>query len=85
MHVVAVHTITDPGKFFPAAAAGMQEMPAGLRVHSMAPSRDGSKAVCIWETDSLEAVRSLVEETVGDSSSNEFFEVDATNAIGLPA
>ena len=30
MHVVAVHTITDPGKFFPAAEAGMQEMPAGL-------------------------------------------------------
>jgi hypothetical protein len=85
MYVVAVHSITDPGRFFPAAQAGMQDMPEGLRVHSMAPSAEGSKAVCIWEADSVESVRSLVDETVGDSSTNEFFEVDSGNAIGLSA
>jgi hypothetical protein len=85
MNVVAVHTISDPGRFFSAAEAGMQDLPEGLRVDAMAPSRDGSKAVCVWTATSVEAVRSLVDETVGDSSENEFYEVDAENAIGLPA
>jgi hypothetical protein len=85
MKVVAVHTITDPDRFFPAAQAGMQALPEGLRVDSLAPSTDGSKAVCVWQAESVDAVRSLVDETVGDASTNEFFEVDAANAIGLPA
>jgi hypothetical protein len=32
----------------------------------------------------VDAVRQTVEDTVGDVSSNEFFEVNASNAQGLP-
>jgi hypothetical protein len=84
MRVMAIHTIADPQRFFAAVEAGMKDMPSGLSVTAMVPSRDRSKAVCVWEADSVDAVSSLVEETTGDSSTNEFFEVDAANAIGLP-
>ena len=40
--------------------------------------------MCVWESDSLDSVKQLVESTVGDVSKNEFFEVNEQNAQGLP-
>jgi hypothetical protein len=44
----------------------------------------GTGAVCPWEANSLDAVRNLVDATVAASSTNQYFEVDAKNAFGLP-
>jgi hypothetical protein len=83
MHVVAIHSISDPDKFW--SAADESELPEGVALHSAFPNDDGSRAVCLWEADSLDAVREIVESTVGDVSNNEFFEVNASNAQGLPS
>jgi hypothetical protein len=37
---------------------------------------DHSTAICIWEGPSLDAVRDLVESTVGEYSENEYYEVE---------
>jgi hypothetical protein len=84
MHVVAVHTISDPDRFNSSVQTGMADMPPGFRVASMLPSSEGDRAVCVWEAESVDAVRSLVDGTTGDSSSNEFFAVDEGSAINLP-
>jgi hypothetical protein len=81
MHVVAAHSISDPERFFAAIDA---PIPEGMKLLSALPSRDGSKMVCVWEADSADSVRKIVDDTVGDSSSNEFFEVDTEKASGLP-
>lgn len=83
MHVVAVHSINDPQRFYSSVQEGMKDIPEGMHVKTMAPSTDGSRAVCVWQADSVDSVRSLVEGSVGDSSHNEFFEVRDENAIGL--
>lgn len=83
MHVIAIHSISDPERFW--GSAGESELPEGVTIHSALPNSDGSRAVCVWEADSVETVKQLVEDTVGDVSSNEFFEVNADNAQGLPA
>jgi hypothetical protein len=83
MHVIAIHDISDPERFFDAAAT--TPIPDGMTLHSVLPSDDGSRAVCVWEADSLDAVQGLVDGTVGDVSKNQFFEVDAGNARGLPS
>jgi hypothetical protein len=85
VHVVAVHRITDPESFYPAVEAGMKDMPQGMQVRTFLPSRDGSAAVCIWEADSVDSVRSLVDGTVGEYSDNEFFEANVEKAIGVEA
>jgi len=85
MFIIAQHEIRDPERYFAAAEAGMQDLPAGVQLHSMLPSRDGSRATCLWESDSLDSVTTLVEDTIGDVSTNEFYEVDAKSAIGLAA
>ena len=47
---------------------------------------DGTRAVCLWEADSVEKVRDVVDGAAGDISNNEFFEVDPGHPAtsGLP-
>jgi hypothetical protein len=62
-------------------------IPAGVKLHSVYPRGDGSRAVCVWEADSFDSVRDVVDGATGDVSRNEFYEVDAQHAgaTGLPA
>lgn len=85
MHVVAIHTISDPQAFWGAAETGMGQIPDGTTLHSAIPSQDGSQTVCLWESDSVATVRDLVEDMVGHVSTNEYFPVDDQQAVGLPA
>jgi hypothetical protein len=81
--VVAIHDIEDADSFWKAAVrpAGV---PAGMRLHCVYPLVNGAKAVCLWEGTSADSVGDFVDEAVGDSSRNEFYEVDRLAAVGLP-
>jgi hypothetical protein len=80
MHIVAIHQISDPETFW----GGSLDLPEGTTLHSAIPNGDGSRAVCVWESDSVDTVRDLVESAAGDISKNEYFEVNAQKAQGLP-
>jgi hypothetical protein len=80
MYVTAIHSISDPEQFF----GGQLELPDGVVLHSVIPNGDGSRAVCIWEADSAGTVERIVETAAGEISDNEYFEVDAAKAQGLP-
>jgi hypothetical protein len=81
MFVIAIHSISDPERFF----GGELDLPEGVRLLSVLPNRGGSRAVCVWEADSAGTVERLVEGAAGEISDNEYFEVDADKAQGLPA
>ena len=83
MYSIAIHQISDPEKFW-AAAADLQ-LPDGLTLHTVAPNDDGTRAVCIWESPDVDSVRDFVESAAGDISSNEYFPFDDQKAMGLPA
>jgi hypothetical protein len=82
MHIVAIHEISDPETFW-AAAEGM-DLPEGTTLHSAIPNEDGTRAVCVWESGSVDTVRDFVDGKVGRVSNNEFFAVNEQNAAGLP-
>jgi hypothetical protein len=82
MHIVAIHEISDPETFW-GAAEGMN-LPEGTTLHSAIPNGDGTRAVCVWESDSVDTVRDFVDGNVGHVSKNEFFTVNEQNAVGLP-
>jgi hypothetical protein len=82
MYVSVIHTISDPTRFW--SAAEESELPGGVALHTTFPNPDGSKAVCLWEADSVDSVKDVIESTVGEVSSNEYFAVDAEKAQGLP-
>ena len=84
MYIVAIHAIDDPKTFWEAAQVVLAELPEGTTVHSTIPNEDGSRAVCLWESGSVDTVRGIVEGAAGHVSRNEYFEVNAENAVGLP-
>ena len=85
MQVVVQHRITDPERFFSADAQEVAEnAPSGVQARQFFPSKDRSTAVCLWEGDSIDAVRGYVDSVTGDSSENTYFEVDTQVAMGLP-
>ena len=84
MYIVVLHKISDPKKFWETAQASIPNLPAGIKVHCVLPNADGSKSVCLWEADSLDTVKNLIEDSVGDVSKNRYYEVNAESAIGLP-
>ena len=84
--IVVHHTITDPATAFPRGEnllAG-NGAPSGVQVREFYPSRDKADVFCLWEGNSLEDVREYVDATMGNSSRNVYFEVDAEIARGLP-
>ena len=84
MYIVVEHQISDPGAFWSAAAAAAPHLPAGVSLHQTLPNAEGTRAVCLWEADSVDTVRNLIEPLAGTLSRNEYFAVDIGKAQGLP-
>ena len=84
MFIVIQHQISNPEKFWGIAMEATSNLPAGLKLHYTLPNEDGTKAVCVWEANEVNAVRELVDGSVGQFSKNEYFSVDSKNAMGLP-
>ena len=76
MFVTVIHHIHDPEGFQKAEAAAME---AGLPSHVALPIHAATSnhelGVCIWEGESVEAVREVVEGAVGPWAKNEYFEM----------
>lgn len=83
MHVMAVSTISDEGRFWSGLKKAHGRLPKGARWMLAVASTDGSKGVNIIAHDSVDAVRSFFEEHAGSFATTEYFEADAANAVGL--
>jgi hypothetical protein len=83
MYVVVLHQFQDPPTAFARGEKLIKNVdaPAGVRGLQFYPATDGSMATCLWESDSVEAVQHYVDATLGDSSVNTCFEVDAEQAF----
>ena len=83
MYVAVLHQFQDP----PTAFARGEKLiknegaPAGACVLQFYPSTDGSMATCLWESDSVQAIQEYVDSTLGDSSVNTCWEVNAEQAF----
>ena len=84
-YVVAIHNISDPDSFW-SAADPSTELPPGVTLHATYPQPDGTRAVCLWEAESVDSVRQLVDQVSGSWSRNDYFEVDPQHVgtRGLP-
>ena len=76
MFVTVIHRIHDPEGFQAAEAKALE---AGLPSHVALPihaaTNDHTLGMCIWEGESVEAVREVVESAVGAWAKNEYFEM----------
>ena len=81
MYVFTIHDVSDPDVFW-----GEQlDLPEGTELPIVVPSSDGHRGICVFKTDSLATVRDLVDSSTGQVSRNEFYAINESNALGLPA
>jgi hypothetical protein len=85
MYVVIYHRITDPRGFKSLNERPQPSRPAHWRLLHSLPSLEGAMCSCLWEADSLEAIRTFTERAYAGVSVCECFEVDHANALGLMA
>lgn len=91
MYVVVQHNIKDPETAFPRGEKLIRNegAPTGVRGLQFYPAQDGSAVTCLWEAPSVEVIQEYVDSTLGDSSENTCYEVNAEQAfsrqpLGLP-
>ena len=87
MFVTVIHRIHDPEGFQAAEAKALEQgLPAGVALPIHAATQDHKLGICIWEGDSVAAVREVVEGVVGPFSANEYHEMDVDGITAqLPA
>jgi len=77
MFVTVIHRIHDPQGFQEAEAKAMAGgLPADVALPVHAATRDHRLGICIWEGESVAAVREVVEGAVGPYANNEYFEME---------
>jgi len=76
MFVSVIHRIHDPEGFEAAEAKALEAGPptVALPVHAATP--DHRLGICIWEGESVAAVREIVEGAVGPYADKEYSEMD---------
>ena len=89
MIVTIHHQITDPKKWEQVTQTmttlmEQNRLPQGLKALMYLPAADGRRADCLWEADSLEHLKSFLEPQTGQAARNEYFQVNAQGAVGLP-
>lgn len=89
MNVAILHTITDADQWNQKvqeimATIEQGQLPAGLQVQMFLPGVDGQKAVCLWEADSVDSLKSFLDGAIGTAARNDYIAVNAGAAMGLP-
>lgn len=89
MFVGIYHTINDTKKWEQTLQSVMSKieggtLPAGLKPTLFVPATNQKTTFCVWEADSVNAVKKFIDDESGTAARNEYFEVDAKNAIGMP-
>ena len=84
MFIVVQHSISDPSVFWNRADP-RDSLPKDVTLHHTFPTPDGTRAVCVWEADSIEAVRNVLEPMSAGVSRNEYFQVENREGFVRPS
>ena len=83
MYIMVQHTISEPAAFW--NAADPTTISPEITLHHTFPTPDGTRAVCIWEAASVDALRDLLEPRIGRISRNEYFPVENREGFARPS
>jgi hypothetical protein len=84
MFIVVQHTISDPSVFWN-SGPDRTSLPKDVKLHHIFPTPDGTRAVCLWEADTIEAVRNVLEPMIKGLARNEYFQVENREGFARPS
>ena len=70
MRIIARHTISDPARFW--AAVGSGSLPEGITLLDSYRTEDGTQANCLWEAESIAAVKAYIARVGGGDSGDQY-------------
>jgi len=77
MFVSVIHRVHDPEGFTAAEAKALEAgLPSSVALPIHAATLDHRLGICIWEGESVAAVREVVEGAVGPYADNEYSEME---------
>ena len=82
MLILVEHTITNQDVFF-GLVQKVTKAPSGIKALQFFPSMDKNQAVCLWEANSVDALKGFLEPLIAKSSRNIYYAVDSKKPIGL--
>jgi hypothetical protein len=85
MFIVVQHTIHDPAFFWESAQANVPNLPqAGVkRVINIFPNLDMNVCTCVWEANSIDDLNDYLRETLGNASSEVYYQINEAGSMGL--
>ena len=81
MFVTVIHRIHDREGFQAAEAKATEALPEGVALPVHAMSRDHRLGICLWEGESVTAVRGVVEGAVGPFADTEYYEIEVDGLV----
>ncbi|HUJ09769.1 MAG TPA: hypothetical protein VL171_07060 [Verrucomicrobiae bacterium] len=83
------HNITDPKKWDQVTSqirpmVEQGKLPSGIKPLFYMPAKDGRRAVCAWEANSVQDLKRFLDPLTSPGARNEYFEVNAEESMGLP-
>ncbi len=85
MYIVVQHTISNPTDFWSGAEQLMPKVPATAKLHHSFPTKDGTRAVCLWEAESVDSLRTFLEPEISRVSKNDYFQVENKDSVVMPS
>jgi len=85
MHLGVVHTIRDRAAWDAVVNGESEEFPPSFELLGSVTQDDVSRAICIWDAPSLDALQRMLDEMLGAASVNDCFVADSARSINLPA
>jgi hypothetical protein len=80
--VAVIHKIHDPERFQAAEVEALEAgLPAGIALPIHGSTRDHRFGICLWEGESVTAVRDVVEAVVGPFADNEYYEMEVDGLV----
>ena len=83
MFVAIHHEIHDRG-LFKEKVNSMSPPPESLRRHQFLTATDLTRAACLWEAPSVDALRDYIDPSLEPASTQTYFAVHEERAVGLP-
>jgi hypothetical protein len=82
MNILVNHQISDPEAYWGALGAN-PAIPEGFKVMMLMAGSDPATAACLWSAPDVDSLKSLVDGTLGQSSSNSYMVIDNTKSFGI--
>jgi hypothetical protein len=83
MHLGVVHTIRDRATWD--SVTRSPEFPPGFDLLASVTQDDVSRAICVWDAPSLDALQRMLDGLTGVASVNDCFVADPARSLNLPA